>query len=107
MLVNQVDLCHQLHAPLHPWSWPDRPRSKIYMDYAGPINNQMLFVVVDSFSKWIEVLPVKTASASITTAPYHPSSNVLAEQAIQTCKATINKMSSGTLETNPMFYANY
>ena len=26
----------------------------------------MLLVVVDSFSKWIEVLPVKTASASIT-----------------------------------------
>jgi len=121
------------------------------MDYTGPVNNQMLYVVVDSFSKWIEVLPVKTASASvtiekvhaffathgipetivsdngthfvnalmkqflkangvrhITAAPYHPSSNGLAEQAIQTCKAAINKMSSGTLETKiQRFLLNY
>ena len=121
------------------------------MDYAGPINNQMLFVVVDSFSKWIEVLPIKTASASVTIeklhalfathdipetimpdngthflnvlmkqflkangvrhitgAPYHPSSNRLAEWAIQTCKAAINKISSGTLETKTQrFLFNY
>ena len=24
-------------APLHPWSWPDRPWSQVHMDYAGTI----------------------------------------------------------------------
>jgi len=155
-LVSSCNACQSSRslppvAPLHPWSWPDRPWSRIHMDYAGPINNQMLFVGVDSFSKWIEVLPVKTASATvtietlralfathdipetimsdngthfvnavmkqflkangvrhITAAPYHPSSNGLAEQAIETCKAAINKMSSGTLETKIQhFLLNY
>ena len=70
-LVSNCTACQSsrslpLLAPLHPWSWPDRPRSRIHLDYAGPISNQMLLVVVDSFSKWIEVLPVKKASASVT-----------------------------------------
>ena len=36
------------------------------MDYAEPIDNYMLLVVVGAFSKWIEVFPVKAAS-SVTT----------------------------------------
>jgi len=70
---NACQLCRYLPpiAPLHPWSWPDRPWSRIYMNYAGPIGNQMFFVVVDLFSKWIEVLPVKTVSASVTIEKLH------------------------------------
>jgi len=43
----------------------------------------------------------------ITAVPYQPSSNELAEQAIQACKAAINKMSSGhgTLETKVHVFA--
>ena len=36
------------------------------MDYAGPIDNHMLLVVVDAFSKWIDVFPVKSASSATT-----------------------------------------
>ena len=39
---------------------------RLHMDYAGPVNNHMLLVVVDAFSKWIEVLPVKSASSVAT-----------------------------------------
>lgn len=36
------------------------------MDYAGPIDNHMLLVVVNAFSKWVEVFPVKSASSATT-----------------------------------------
>ena len=36
-------------APIQPWSFPDRPWSRLHMDYAGHINNHMLLVVVDAF----------------------------------------------------------
>ena len=53
-------------APLQPWSFPDRPWSRLHMDYAGPIDNHMLLVAVDAFSKWIDVFPVKSASSAAT-----------------------------------------
>ena len=36
------------------------------MDYAGPIDNHMLLVVVDAFSKWIDIYLVKSASSATT-----------------------------------------
>ena len=53
-------------APLHPWSFPNSAWSRLHMDYAGPVDNHMLLVVVDAFSKWIKVLPVKSASSAAT-----------------------------------------
>ena len=29
-------------APLHPWAWPTRPWARLHIDYAGPINGQMV-----------------------------------------------------------------
>ena len=44
----------------------------------------------------------------LTAAPYHPATNGLAERAVQTCKAALKKMSSGTLETKiQRFLFNY
>ena len=53
-------------APLHPWSFPDQPWCRFHIDYAEPVDNHMLLVVVDAFSKWIEVFPVKSASSATT-----------------------------------------
>ena len=41
-------------APLHPWEWPEKPWTRIHIDYAGPFHGKMLLVVVDATSKWIE-----------------------------------------------------
>ena len=45
-------------------------RDRIVCDI-NDLQTQKMLLVVDSFSKWIEVLPVKTASASITTEKLH------------------------------------
>ena len=52
-------------APLHPWEWPDRPWSRIHIDYAGPFMGRM-FLVVDAHSKWLEVLPTSQAMSTVT-----------------------------------------
>ena len=53
-------------APLIPWSWPSRPWSKIHLDLAGPMEGRMFLVAVDVNSKWLEVIPMKTATALMT-----------------------------------------
>ena len=53
-------------APLHPWTWPSMPWQRIHIDFAGPFHGQMFLIVVDSYSKWPEVLPMKkTTDATI------------------------------------------
>ena len=70
-LVKKCDKCQQVRpsppvAPLHPWSWPARPWSRIHLDYAGPFLNHMFLVLIDAHSKWIEVFPVSAATSKIT-----------------------------------------
>ena len=49
-------------SALHPWEYPKAPWQRIHVDFAGPINGISYFVVIDSFSKWIEVFPMKTTT---------------------------------------------
>ena len=51
--------------PLHPWTWPTRPWQRIHIDYAEKDKTYFL-VVIDSHSKWIEVLITNTMSANKT-----------------------------------------
>ena len=53
-------------APMHPWIWPDRPWSRLHLDYAGPVEDRMLLIVVDAHSKWIEALPSSSSTAATT-----------------------------------------
>ena len=53
-------------APLHPWSWPTRPWSRLHMDFAGPKEGRMFLVIIDAHSKWLEVVPMKTAISATT-----------------------------------------
>ena len=53
-------------APLHPWIWPTTPWKRIHIDFAGPFLNKMFLIVVDSHSKWPEVIQMTSTSAAKT-----------------------------------------
>ncbi|XP_077551241.1 uncharacterized protein LOC144164871 [Haemaphysalis longicornis] len=51
-----------------PWPFSVRPWSHLHVDFGGTFNGYYFLVVVDTFSKWVEVLPVTTPSAGATIA---------------------------------------
>ena len=59
-LVKEYTPC-QTHAnipaqaPLHPWNFHSAPWSRIHIDFAGPIENKMLLIIVDATSKFMDV----------------------------------------------------
>ena len=53
-------------APLHPWQWPGLPSSRIDIDYAGPYKGEMFLVVVDAYSKVLEVHRMKSITSTAT-----------------------------------------
>ena len=44
------------------------PWTRMHEDFAGPMDGRMYLIVVDAHSKWLEVLPMTTATA-LTTIP--------------------------------------
>ena len=39
-----------------------RPWSHLHLDFAGPIDNQMIFVLIDAHSKWIDAFQMSHAT---------------------------------------------
>jgi transposase InsO family protein len=50
------------------WSWPGGPWKRIHLDFAGPYLGKMFLVVVDAYSKYLEVVPMSHATSSTTVA---------------------------------------
>lgn len=57
------------HAPpkfnTHHWEYPKRPWERIHIDYAEPVDGNMLLVITDAYSKWLEV---KVTNSNTSTA---------------------------------------
>ncbi|GBN21583.1 Uncharacterized protein K02A2.6 [Araneus ventricosus] len=73
-IENHVGLCEPcpqtIHArpraPVHPWEVTTKPWSRVHIDFAGPFQGQMFFLLVDSFSKWLEVKRLSSVTSSVT-----------------------------------------
>ena len=48
----------------HPWRSTDKCWDRIHVDFAGPFLGSMWLIVVDSYSKWIEVADMKSNTTS-------------------------------------------
>ncbi len=69
--ASNCETCKQLahmpnKAPVHPWLYPSGPWQRIHIDYAGPIEKKMLLIVVDAYSKWVEVKIMRTTTTEAT-----------------------------------------
>ena len=53
-------------VPIHPWEWPQKPWSRLHLDYAGPLFGKMYLVLIDAHSKWIEAKGVSSATSAAT-----------------------------------------
>ena len=57
---------HEPKAPLHPWEVTKAPWQRLHMDYFSVSQGDDYFLVVDSYSKWIEVFPMKSTTSYST-----------------------------------------
>ncbi|UYV83435.1 K02A2.6-like [Cordylochernes scorpioides] len=117
--------CCQSYASMPPQTttvnWPstNQPWDRVHIDHLGPFEQNLYLIVVDACTKWIEAIPVPNTSTRETieqlrclfarqfmtrngirhlrTAPFHPSSNGLAERAVQTIKTGLKKVQQGSL----------
>ena len=62
-------LCQRLpnKAVPHPWVRSQNPWERIHIDYAGPFKNCMWLIVVDSYSKWIEIINMRNNTTALNT----------------------------------------
>ncbi|XP_015266210.1 PREDICTED: uncharacterized protein K02A2.6-like, partial [Gekko japonicus] len=50
-------------APERAWESSHRPWSRLHLDFAGPFQGKLFFILVDAYSKWLEVVPVPSTSS--------------------------------------------
>lgn len=54
-------------APKHAWEPPTQNFERVHMDFAGPIMDHHLFLLIDARSKWAEIHPFRKAPTSEST----------------------------------------
>ncbi|BES89748.1 Hypothetical Protein NTJ_02555 [Nesidiocoris tenuis] len=65
--VGQCSDCQKSQSdspetPLYLWNTPDSSWDRLHIDFLGPFEGKMWFVVIDAFSRWLEIFPMTTAT---------------------------------------------
>lgn len=65
IVIKSCDACKRAQASpeksaLIPWEPTDFAWQRIHIDFAGPVHGFQLFIIIDSFSKWLEVFKTKS-----------------------------------------------
>ncbi|XP_022816983.1 uncharacterized protein K02A2.6-like [Spodoptera litura] len=71
-LIGSCDVCMQsrpspARAPIAHWEYPPTPFYRIHIDFLGPISGSTFLVVVDAYSKWVEVYNMKCNTSTSAT----------------------------------------
>lgn len=51
---------------LHTWVWPSGPNQRLHIDFCGLIDDLMYLVIIDSYSKWVDVKEMSDIKADAT-----------------------------------------
>ena len=71
LYVKQCQECaiHQNnHEParMHPWECPRFAWQRLHIDFAGPFLGHSYLIVIDSYSKWPEIIPMESTTSLST-----------------------------------------
>lgn len=59
-----ISVRHDPPKSYTPWPTPTEPWERVHLDYAGPVEGQVFLILVDAFTKWSVIWPVKTQTAN-------------------------------------------
>ncbi|KAG5878029.1 hypothetical protein JTB14_014208 [Gonioctena quinquepunctata] len=54
------------NSPLHPWGISPEPWSRLHLDFAGPFESKMWMILIDSYTHWLEVIPMRDITSGST-----------------------------------------
>ena len=77
-------------VPIKPWKWPSTPWSRRHLDFAGPFLGHMFLIIIDAYSKWLEVRIMKDSQ---TTYRSHTP---------QTCVPILDERNQDTTDETPL-----
>nr|XP_056702475.1 uncharacterized protein K02A2.6-like [Euleptes europaea] len=61
----QVSRPEMPRAPTHHWESTHTPWSHLHIDFAGPFQDKTFLIVVDSYSKWLEIADVGSMTSRV------------------------------------------
>lgn len=55
-----------MRSVLIPWEICKRPWERVHVDFLGPVENTMFFIILDAYSKWVEAFAMASTNTNST-----------------------------------------